>query len=317
MSIMTQNILSLDALNPDDVQNHGGKAVNLAHLHRFGFNVPSGLSISNYYFEQILDSIQDARDLLKKLDSTEDYEEVLEIAVALQSLVGKCEISEELRNELSSEFKVLTSEQGYAVRSSATVEDRAEFSFAGQAESYLCVHSIDDIIESVKRVWLSALSPSVAIYLKTKDVPMNQVRMGVVVQEMIDADIAGVMFTANVVENNLDQILIESTWGLGESLVSGKVVPDSFILDKESKTIVSKSLGTKEHTYHYGPTATLKEPTPPEKREKFSLSNEKLVEIAQIGIEIEEKMGAPQDIEWCFRGDELLILQTRPITTLG
>jgi pyruvate,water dikinase len=313
---MAQNILSLEALNPDDVQNHGGKAANLAHLHRYGFNVPSGLSISSYYFEHILDSIEDARELIKKLDSTDDYEEVLEIAMTLQSLVGKSEISEEFRTDLSSAFKVLTSEQGYAVRSSATVEDRDEFSFAGQAESYLCVHSIDDIIESVKRVWLSALSPSVAIYLKTKDVPMSQVRMGVVVQEMVDAEVAGVMFTANVVENNLDQMLIDSTWGLGESLVSGKIVPDSFILDKKSKKIISKSLGTKELTYHYGPENTIKESTPPEKREKFSISDGKLAEIAQIGLDIEEKMGVPQDIEWCLRGDELLLLQTRPITTL-
>ena len=231
-------------------------------------------------------------------------------------MVEKSSISTEFRDDFLSQFENLKSERGYAVRSSATVEDRADFSFAGQAESYLCVHSIDEVLESVKRVWLSALSPTVAIYLKTKGVPMSQVRMGVVVQEMVDADIAGVMFTANVVENKLDEVLIESTWGLGESLVSGKVIPDSFILEKATKSIVSKALGTKEFTYRYGPMGTIKESTPVEKREEFTLSNERLMEIAQLGLEIEEKLGFPQDIEWCMKGQEIIILQSRPITTL-
>jgi len=313
---MEKNVVSFREINPQDIQNHGGKATNLARLYQSGFNVPFGFSISSQYFVEMIDQIPEAREMIKKLDTTRDFEDVLEIAAALQVSVNSYQMPSDLKNNVVSEIKTLKPDIGFAVRSSATVEDRDDISFAGQAESFLCVNGIDAIIDATKHVWSSALSPTAAIYLKTKDIAMSSVRMGVVVQEMVPADIAGVMFTVNVVENNRDQMLIESTWGLGESLVSGKVIPDSFILEKTSKKIVSKALGTKELTYRYGETKTIKEPTPLEKREIFTLSDEKLAEIAQFGIEIEEKIGSPQDIEWCMSGEEIVVLQSRPITTL-
>ncbi|MDF1537309.1 MAG: PEP/pyruvate-binding domain-containing protein [Candidatus Thorarchaeota archaeon] len=313
---MEKGVISLGEINPQDIENRGGKATNLAQLHQSGFNVPPGVSISSKYYVKMIEQIPEARDMLKRLDTTSDFEDVLEIAAALQILVKLYRMPSDLKGEVESEIKKLKHGLGFAVRSSASVEDRADISFAGQAESSLCVNGIDAVIEATKRVWLSALSPTVAIYLKTKGIPMSSVRMGVVVQEMIPAEIAGVMFTANVVENNRAQMLIESTWGLGESLVSGKVVPDSFILEKKSKKIVSKALGTKESIFQYSKTETVKETTPLLMRERFTLSDVKLAEIAQIGIEIEEQMGSPQDIEWCMRGEEIVILQSRPITTL-
>lgn len=313
---MSKGVVSFKEIDPQDMENHGGKSTNLARLYQSGFNVPFGFSISSQSFMRMINEIPEAHEMIKTLDTTSDFEDVLEIAAALQVLIKSYQMPDSLKEEISAELLNLNTDVGFAVRSSASVEDRADISFAGQAESFLCVNGIDAIMDATKRVWLSALSPTAAIYLKTKDILMSSVRMGVVVQEMVPAEIAGVMFTANVVENNRDQMLIESTWGLGESLVSGKIVPDSFILEKISKKIVSKALGTKESIFQYSKTETVKETTPLLMRERFTLSDAKLAEIAQIGIEIEEKMGSPQDIEWCMRGEEIVILQSRPITTL-
>ncbi len=313
---MIKRVVSFDEINFTDIENHGGKCTNLARLTQSGFNVPSGLSISSQYFIEMLQDIPEAHEMIVKLDATNDFEDVLEIAASLQHQVMSYKIPLTLKNEVASALESLGTDTGFAVRSSASVEDRTDISFAGQAESFLCVNGIDAILDATKRVWSSALSPTSAIYLKTKGIEMASVRMGVAVQEMIAADIAGVMFTANVVESNQEQLLIESTWGLGEALVSGKVVPDSFVVEKASKALVSKSLGTKEIIFQYGSSEPVKEETPLPMRERYSLSDIELAKIAQVGIEIEEKMGAPQDIEWCLRGNELLILQARPITTL-
>lgn len=313
---MCSSVTHLDEIDPEDIENHGGKATNLARLLQAGFNVPDGFSISSQYFNRMIEQTPEASEMIEKLDTTTDFEDVLEIAAALQILVKSYQMPSDLKNEVASAIKSYKSDIGFAVRSSATVEDRRDISFAGQAESFLCVNGIDAILDTTKQVWSSALSPTAAIYLKTKGILMSSVRMGVIIQEMVSADIAGVMFTANVVENNLDQMLIEATWGLGESLVSGKVVPDSFLLEKASSKIVSKALGNKEFTYRYDILNTIKEPTSSERRACFTLSEERLAKIAKVGLEIEEKMGSPQDIEWCLRGDELLIVQTRPITTL-
>jgi pyruvate,water dikinase len=182
------------------------------------------------------------------------------------------------------------------VRSSATIEDRSDISFAGQAESFLCVKGQEDIIESVKKVWQSMFSERALIYLKTKEVPLSEVKMAVLIQEMIPAEISGVMFTANVVTNNTEEILINSTRGLGDTLVSGEIVPDTFVLTKSPISVIQQDLGDKE----------------------FTLDEEMLFDIVEVGMKIESGMECPQDIEWCIKPDgRLVVLQSRPITTLS
>jgi pyruvate,water dikinase len=144
--------------------------------------------------------------------------------------------------------------------------------------------------------------------------------MGVFVQEMIHAEVSGVTFTANVVTNNTDEMLINSTWGIGDTIVSGKIVPDTYLLNKRSLQVMGKELGSKEKTSNpkideSGVQLMLSE-TSQEKRKVFSLTDDALMRVAEICFEIEKKMGSPQDIEWCIKDGEIVILQTRPITTL-
>ena len=312
-------VQNLEDIQHEDIETHGGKTVNLAKLKQLGFQIPNGFSISAEAFIQMIKKDQNLRAFLRKVDETDDFEEILEISGRIQEIIWDYEIQEDLMLDISKNFKSFEkSEFGFAVRSSATIEDRSDISFAGQAESYLCVKEQAGIIESVKNVWRSAFSERALIYLKTKGIPITQVKMAVLVQEMIPAEISGVMFTANVVTNNLDEMLINSTWGLGDLLVSGKVVPDTYILTKKPLKVIEQNLGSKEFTSepHMHPstiTDTLKEMS-----SIYSLDDETLFDIANVGMKIESGMESPQDIEWCIRPDGgLVILQSRPITTLS
>ena len=298
-------VYSLEDIQSEDVETHGGKTVNLTKLANLGFCTPRGISISSAAFSQMLRKNQELTNFLEKVDESDDFEEILEISGSIQNIISTYSIPEHIVSEISTSLTHLEkSEIGFAVRSSATIEDRSDVSFAGQAESYLCVKEQEDIIESVKNVWKSAFSERALFYLKTKRIPLKEVKMAVLIQEMIPAEISGVMFTANVVTNNTEEMLINSTWGLGDTLVSGKIVPDTFVLSKSPLNVIQRNLGDKESTQ--------------EKSSKFTLDDKTLFDIAEVGMKIEMGMESPQDIEWCIKPDGILvILQSRPITTLS
>ncbi|TFG31985.1 hypothetical protein EU528_04755 [Candidatus Thorarchaeota archaeon] len=317
--MILQLVQYLKDIKPEDIEAHGGKAANLAKLLELGFHVPSGLCISSEAFVQMLKKNQNLRAHLRKVEESEDFEEILEISAIIQKTISSYAMPEDLVSEISTKLNHLkTTEFGFAVRSSATIEDGSEISFAGQAESFLCVRKQPDIIQSVKEVWKSVFSERALIYLKTKNIPLFQVKMAVLVQEMIPAKVSGVMFTANVVTNNTEEILINSTWGLGDQLVSGEIIPDTYVLTKNPPKIIQRTLGDKEFTSepHMYPLAITD--TPKETRSVFSLDEKTLYDIAEIGLRVESGMESPQDIEWCIGPDGgLVILQSRPITTLS
>ena len=309
----------LEDIQSDDFENHGGKAVNLAKLARLGFNVPKGFSISSAVFTQMVKKNQDLTSYLKKVDKSDDFEEILGLSESIQQIIDNYRIPDDVVSEITKNLKHIEQAKfGFAVRSSATIEDRRDVSFAGQAESYLCVQGEEDIIGSVKKVWQSAFSDRALVYLKTKSIPLVEVKMAVLLQEMIPAEISGVMFTANVVTSNTGEILINSTWGLGNTLVSGEIIPDTFVLTKRPLGVIQQVLGDKEFTSKPEIYNLVITDTPEEKRSKFTLEDQALFDIAEVGMKIESSMESPQDIEWCIKPDgKLVILQSRPITTLS
>ena len=310
----------LDDIKPDDLQRFGGKAVNTAVLLQGGFNVPSGFSISADGFSQFIER-DPICDCVGRIDRTDDLEDMLEAAMELELHVRDYKLPQDLKKEILDAVSLLGkrhrhSEFGYAVRSSATVEDGSSFSFAGQAETHLCVRPGEDIIDSVKSVWYSALTPRAVLYLKTKDINLSQVRMSVMVQEMVPADISGVLFTANVVTGDLNQVLIEAIHGLGEPLVGGSATPDTFILNKDSMKLVEDRRGRTDSMLVAGEGGAAQVPLPEHLRGKPVLDETGLQLLLDTGSQIEKLMGLPQDIEWCIKDDSLVILQSRPITTL-
>ena len=318
-------VVPFNNIDSGNVEKYGGKATNLAQLHKMGFTVPMGFSVTTLSFKRMISDIPQIREIIAQLEKSDDFEEMLELALGLQTVISSYKIPADIELEIIREFQNLSNiaeeeRYGFAVRSSATIEDRSDVSFAGQAESFLCISKPEDIIDSVRKVWISGFSPSAVIYLYTKGIPISQMKMGVFVQEMICAEVSGVSFTANVVNNNMSEMLINSTWGLGDTLVSGKVIPDTFILSKRPVKVVTRELGTKEMFSHPEfiddcVQMTIGE-TPPEKRGKFTLVDETVVQVAEMSLEIEKKMSCPQDIEWCIKDGQIIILQTRPITTL-
>jgi pyruvate,water dikinase len=315
----------LDDIEPSDAERFGGKATNLAQLKRLGFPTPAGFAIPIGSFGDCLDCCMDIVEFLEQLSIEEDIDEVLELADEIKNSMQAYELPKDLQRDIEEAVEELGEridvlEHGFAVRSSANVEDSASVSFAGQAESVLCVSGPEDVVDAVKRVWLSALTPRAIFYLKSKNVPLNCVKMGVVVQEMVQANVSGVMFTTDVVSNDFNQLLVDATWGLGEPLVSGRVTPDTYVLERTPLRVIDRRLGTKEMTSSIrvedGKSCVKVEDTPQDLRSTYVLRVDELLRIAQMGLNIEERMGGPQDIEWCMRHGELVILQTRPITTI-
>ena len=315
----------LHEVRPEQFYDFGGKAVNLARLHHLGVSVPKGFAIPAYSFTHFLAQCEhlDALKVLQHEDN--DIEAILESAEQFYHAASQFAIPQDIVKNISRGLNQLHSNQqgsqrSYAIRSSATVEDTAQLSFAGQAETFLCVSDTPSILDAIKHTWLSLFSPRSVLYLQGKGIPLRQVRMGVIVQEMVLGEVSGVMFTANVTNSDTNQLVIDATWGLGESIVAGKVTPDSFVLRKTPLAVLHRHLGTKavysSPSPEDHPNCTVLLNTPTEKRNIFCLTEEQLLEVARIGLQIEEHFGAPQDIEWTYQHGRVVVVQTRPITTL-
>lgn len=197
------------------------------------------------------------------------------------------------KEEILKAFDLLKTKK-VSVRSSAVAEDSQKASWAGQLETYLNV-SREDLISKIKECWNSVKSDRVLSYAGRQNLSEEQLAMAVIIQKMIDSKASGVMFTANPVSQNKNEMMIESVLGLGEALVQGSVTPDNFIVDKESLEIKSKDL----------------------QNDKQTISDENVKKLTKIGKRIEDHYGSPQDIEWAIdEQNKIWILQSRPITTL-
>ncbi|TFF91880.1 hypothetical protein EU545_02630, partial [Candidatus Thorarchaeota archaeon] len=287
---------------------------------RGGVSVPRGFSISGDFYEVFIGDSR-IQPLIRRLEQEEDLEEIMRCANEIASSVEEYDLPEELKTCIGDakntlEEKYETGRLGYAVRSSATIEDGKSFSFAGQAESCLCVMNKDKLIDSVKRVWQSTLTPRALLYLQSKKVPLSQVRMSVMIQDMVPADAAGVLFTTNVATSDTSQILIEAVRGLGEPLVSGRVTPDTYIVDRESSELLEQHLGEMESMLQAGPEGARLVEVPNHLRGIPVLDEDTIGAIGREGVRIESLMGCPQDIEWSLQKDSIVVLQSRPITTM-
>jgi pyruvate,water dikinase len=256
----------------------GGKGKSLAELQQIGFNTPEGLILSNGVFEEYLKA-NEILSQVKQLSKDLNRDSFREKGEQIRELVLQGEIQNQ--GEILSEIETL--DPPYAVRSSSVSEDSDTLSFAGMHHTGLEVAD-SEVLEEVKKCWASLFSDRAVVYRLTKNLKPYE-EMAVIVQQMVDADISGVLFTEN--PDGSDEIYIESTEGLGEKLVSGEIVPTKAKLERES-------------------LETIKQET--------DLGSSELKELAEKSLEIEEQLGSPQDIEWCVKDGEIFFLQSRPIT---
>jgi len=327
-----------EELRKEDVPLVGGKGANLGEMTSAGIPVPPGFCVTaeayKYFVENV--RVEDGRtlqewimDLISKTN-VDDSKQLQENTAKIREKIISMEMPEEIAKEIEQAYKELSQRFGkdevyVAVRSSATAEDLPEASFAGQQETYLDVLGVDDVKDKVKRCWASLWTARATFYRAKQGFDHSRVYLSAVVQKMVNSETSGVMFTANPVTNDRNEIMINASWGLGEAVVSGAVTPDEYIVEKGTWKIKEKVIAKKEIMIIRNPETgkgTVKVPVAeylgPEYVEKQALTDEQIIEVAKIGAKIEEHYGWPQDIEWAYDKDDgkLYIVQSRPVTTL-
>ena len=236
----------------------------------------------------------------------------------IQALFKSGGIPEEVSGAVRQAYSSLGQDLPVAVRSSATAEDLPGMSFAGQQESYLHVSGEDAVLEAVRRCWASLWTARAIAYRSKMGIEHASVSMAVVIQEMVPSDVSGVLLTANPTTGERTEMVVNSSFGLGEAVVSGSVTPDSFLLDKESLAIKEVVLGAKEvEIVPAGSQGTASREVELDRREQASLSDEQLRELGGLALRVEALFGGvPQDIEWAVAGGRVYLLQARPMTGL-
>ena len=278
------NLLWLGDPKSFDVALVGGKAANLSRLARLYHRVPDGFSLP----VTVMDEAHplDLRD---------------EITAAISDLMACHSLSDFIA----------------AVRSSAVDEDGATASFAGQHETYLNIVGADAIIQAVTRCWESARSERALEYRRQQGLSMERPQLAVLVQQLVASDVSAVVFSANPITGSRDEIVINASWGLGESIVGGTVTPDTFIVRKLDLAVVQRVIAEKQRMTVSSPGGTREVDVPLFLRGQSSLAAEQVMEMVRLALTLETTMGHPVDIECAYAGGELYLLQCRPITTLG
>ena len=318
-----QEVVWAQNIGKEDIPLVGGKGANLGEMIGVGLPVPPAFVVSAPAFHAFLTGAGVADKLfadLAKLD-VEDSKALREASEAARAVVLKSKMPESLEKKVREAYRSLAKSEGVAeplvaVRSSATAEDLPEASFAGQQDTYLNIRGEDALLEHVQKCWASLYTPRAIYYRVKHDFPHEKVAIAVVVQVMVDAAKAGVMFTKHP-STGADVSLIEAAWGLGEGVVSGNVTPDTYEVAPDGK-VVNERVSSKETMYVRGKNdRTVVEPVPADMRAKRVLSADELKQLAKLGRAIEKHYGTPQDIEWAIdKQGRLNVLQARPITTL-
>jgi pyruvate,water dikinase len=297
----------------------GGKGGSLSRMSEAGLPVPPGFIVCASAFGTFL-SCYGGAEILRSLTRGLDVQDhgALEAASArMRELVVSNPLPAELSARIGTAYEQLGVDVPVAVRSSAVSEDGETASFAGQQETFLNTRGIDAVLDCLKQCWASFFAPR-ALFYRSQKGALDDTGMAVVVQEMVRADKSGVMFTMDPVQRLRDRMVIEAAFGLGEGIVSGAVTPDHYVVGRDDGALLREVISCQEMAVVYdgdnGGTRQARLST--EEGSARVLSGAELSGLRELGLRVETFFGAPQDVEWCMRGGELLLLQSRPITTL-
>lgn len=318
-------------IDKNDIPIVGGKGANLGELTQKGLDVPPGFCVSAeaysdfiYYAEldEVIKSIMQGVDV-------EDSHRLQEASRNIQSVIVSKDIPVDILEEIRRGYQIFAAnlnivDPQVAVRSSATAEDLPEASFAGQQDTYLHINGEDELVKHIRMCWASLWTSRAIYYREKQDFNHFEVALSVVIQKMVNSGKSGVMFTANPINNNVDEIMINASWGLGEAVVSGLVTPDEYIINKNDKAIVEENISEKNMMVIKDKDKVgtveirVEEHLGKEQVNAECLTRDELKTLINYGLKIEELYGTYQDIEWGFDEDtkQLYILQSRPITTI-
>jgi pyruvate,water dikinase len=324
---LTPFLLGLDSPEAT-LARAGGKGASLARLAAAGLPVPPGFHITTDAYDHFVEANHLAGAILfVAAQARADIPATLENASKqIQELIVEGSIPADIEATIRRRYAELGADlpvvdlQGadlpVAVRSSATAEDLPGMSFAGQLETYLNVRGGDEVILAVKRCWASLWTARAIGYRLRQAVRQEDVSIAVVVQRLVPARCAGVLFTVNPLTGARDELMLNAAWGLGEAIVSGRVTPDTMVLNKQTGALQSQQISDKEVMTVRVESGTREEPVPPSLRRTPALEPAQAAELARLGVQIEQLHGLPMDIEWAAYDGRIYILQARPVTAL-
>ena len=314
-----------EELRKEDVDVAGGKGANLGELTQAGIPVPPGFVVTSKTYDQFIKEtgiFDEIMDILNALD-VNNNKELQAASVKIKDIIVKTRMPDEIRTIVVEAYNALCHRIGkddvfVAIRSSATAEDLPEASFAGQQDTYLNIRGSDEVVEYVQKCWASLFESRAIFYREENDFDHSKVYIAVVVQEMVNAEKAGVMFTVHP-STGEEKILIEAAWGLGEGVVSGTVTPDTCWYDKETNEILDYKISDKKTMFKRDPETghTVQVEVPEDLRKERVLSPEEIANLAELGKRIQGHYNFPQDTEWAINNGDIFMLQSRPVTTLN
>jgi pyruvate,water dikinase len=277
------------------VARAGGKGASLARMSALGLPVPEGFVVPADALAAVVDA-----DALRS---------ALPDHAKAQAIVAAAPVPD----EVGEAYAALGDDPPVAVRSSACAEDSETASYAGQQETYLHVRGAELVVDRIRDCWGSFFTER-ALFYRSRKGTLEDLGMAVVVQRMVEADVAGVLFTVDPTRGRRDRMLVEAVFGLGEAVVSGQVTPDHYVLARDGR-LKKHRLSTQPYAVTRDPAGGIREePLPEERGAARTLDEEQLRRLADVGRDLEERLGGPQDIEWAIEGGELFVLQARPVT---
>jgi len=310
-------------ISKEDVGSAGGKGANLGELTQAGIPVPPGFVVTAETYNKFMTETGiygNIMDILSGININ-NTKELQDSAEKIKRIIIETPIPEDISTFIIEGYNALCHKVGVedvlvAIRSSATAEDLPEASFAGQQDTFLNIQGSESVVEYVRKCWASLFEARAIFYREENNFEHSKVYIAVVVQEMVEAEKAGVMFTVNP-STGEDVALIEGSWGLGEAVVSGSVTPDTYYVDKKTNEVLDFSIADKKVMFEKLASGETKQvDVPDELRKRRVLPESELIELTEMGKRIQKHYNAPQDTEWAFHDNTLYMLQSRPITTL-
>jgi pyruvate,water dikinase len=316
---MVKNVVWFKEVDHEDLALVGGKGANLGEMTKIGIPVPSGFIVTSQAYYQFLEETKlraKIKEALKGIKA-EDTQALTEAAELVKKLISREKMPLDIAEDIRKAYQKLSGKKEIyvAVRSSATAEDLPTASFAGQQRTYLNIIGEDEVMKAVQGCWASLFEPRAVFYRLEKGFDHFKVGIAVPVQQMVQSDVSGIMFTIDPVTNDKKKIIVEAIYGLGELIVGGAVNPDHFEVEKSGFELAVKQIGnqTKQMIKVGRETKTI--PVSKAYQAKQKISNQKIIALAKMGKRIEDHYLFPQDIEWAYQDGQLFIVQTRPVTT--
>ena len=322
---MTDGLYTLGfaSIGTADHARVGGKCASLGQMTQAGVAVPPGFAVTTDAYRTMLDDHEMAAEIARHLSGVDpnDLDQIDRAAQEIRIRIRGHKLSLDVETAIRTAYSSMGQDIPVAIRSSATAEDMPDASFAGQQDTYLWVSGIDQVLEKVRDCWASLYTTRAVAYREKNRITHADVLMSVGVQKMVNARTAGVAMTLDPINGDRTRIVIDASWGLGETVVSGVVTPDNYTVEKVLEEIIDRKISDK-HVELVG-DATLGEAVEREvdaaRRKVQCLSDAEVLAVARLAKRLERQNKCPQDVEWAFDadlpdGENLLALQSRPET---